>query len=188
MKKALYIRFAAALLAVIMLAGVAGCSGSSTKIIAEGRVDSLRWALTEKGELSFTGTGAISGVEYVLSMETGLSDTVRPGWYDYRDSITSVVIGEGIDGISMNAFMNFTALREMDISSTVQVIDGYAVTGCPSLEKVIIRGSRVEMEKYCIGYTGGTAESCLSSVVFYGTAGSGVKQYAQQCGAKYSEL
>lgn len=188
MKKVICVRLAAVLLALTALLATVGCSGSGSKIAAEGRVDNLRWALSEKGELSFTGTGAIPGVEYVLSMETGLSETVRPKWYDYRDEVTSIVIGEGIDSISMNAFMNFTELKTVDISSTVRVIDGYAITGCPSLEKVIVRGARVDMEKYCIGYTGGIAESCLSSVVFHGAAGSGVSEYAEQCGAKFSRI
>jgi len=188
MKRTTAQRLIITILAVAMLLTAVGCSGSSSRIIAEGRVDNLRWAIDENGELSFTGTGAIPGEEYILSMETGLSETVRPEWYNYRDQVTGVIIGGGIDSVSMNAFVGFSSLWTVDISATVRTIDGYAIYACPSLEQIIIRGGNVDMERYCIGYTGGTAESYLSSVVFYGTADSGVKQYAQQCGAKYSEL
>lgn len=174
--------------AVSLLTAVCGCSGGSAQIISEGKVDNIRWALDDSGCLSFTGSGALPGVEYTLSMETGLSQTVYPEWYDFRDRITMVVVGSGIDSISMNAFMNFPVLRQIDFSATVNRIDGYAVTGCPALERVVIRCADVEMEKYCIGYIGGAADSTLADVTFAGIAGSQTEEYARGCGAKFSRL
>ena len=135
-----------------------------------------------------TGTGAIPGVEYVFNTSTGLTDTVYPRWYDHRDSITRVVIGGGIDSVSMNAFMYFPELEEMDFAATVGAIDGYAVTGCSSLRRVIIRCPSVEMEKFCIGYSGGVAEDYLSQLVFQGVSGSQTESYAGLCGARFSRL
>ncbi len=179
---------AAAIIAALMLVAAAGCSGGNADIVAGGKVDNIRWALDSEGCLSFTGTGALPGVEYVLSMDTGLSETVRPEWYSYRDDIKEVIVGANIDGISMNAFMGFGSLRVIDVSATVEYVDGYAVSGCSALEKVIIRGGRTELERFCIGYTGGTPENVMSGVVFEGVRGSQTQKYAEDCGAKFSAL
>lgn len=188
MKRTLIARIISIAAAVCLLLTVCACSGSTGGAVAKGSVDNLRWALDSKGCLSFTGSGAIPGVEYAFNTGTGMTDTIYPEWYDYREQITEVIIGSGIDGVSMNAFMYFPALREIDIAATVSVIDGYAVTGCTALERVTIRCASVEMEKYCIGYTGGTADSNLTDVVFVGAAGSQVQDYAGQCGARFSKL
>ena len=127
-------------------------------------------------------------MEYVLSMDTGLSETIRPEWYSYRDQIEEVIVGANIDGVSMNAFMGFGKLRVIDISTSVKHVDGYAVTGCPSLERIIIRGEHTDLERYCIGYTGGTPEDVIYTVTFVGARGSQVQQYAAECGAKFSAL
>ena len=176
------------MVSVLCLLPVLTACGGSASIVAEGKVDNLRWALDSDGCLSFTGTGAIPGTEYTLSMDTGLSEAVYPKWYDYRDQVTEVVVGTGIESISMNAFVSFPALRVIDLSESVKRINGYAVTGCYSLERVVIRCAGVDMQKYCIGYTGGTADSYLSGVTFVGAAGSQVKDYAEGCGAKFSKL
>ncbi len=178
----------AIILSAVLLLTVCGCSDKGSQIIAQGKVDNLRWAVDDGGCLSFTGTGAIPGVEYVFNTSTGMSDNVYPDWYSHRDSISRVVIGSGIDSISMNAFMYFPALRQIDVAATVGSIDGYAVTGCTALERVVIRGSAVEMEKYCIGFTGGTADRNLSEVVFEGIPGSQVESYAEQCQARFDRL
>lgn len=179
---------AAILLASLLMLTVAGCSGGSAEITASGKVDNIRWALDDEGCLSFTGTGALPGVEYVLSMDTGLSETVRPEWYAYRDQVKTVIVGANIDGVSMNAFMGFGSLRVIDISATVEHVDGYAVNGCAALERVIIRGAGTGLERYCIGYTGGTPEAVMSGVVFEGVRGSEAQRYASECGAKFSAL
>ena len=179
---------AAVVLAAVLMLACAGCGGGSADIVASGKVDNIRWALDDEGCLSFTGTGTLPGVEYVLSMDTGLSQTVRPEWYSCRDQVEKVIVGANIDGVSMNAFMNFTALRVIDISATVEHVDGYAVTGCASLERVIIRSGGTKLERYCIGYTGGTPEAVMSGVVFEGVRGSETQKYADDCGAKFSAL
>jgi len=191
MKNTLTVRITALICSAVLLCALlaaAGCSGSRTQIIAEGKVDNLRWVLDDSGCLSFTGTGAIPGVEYALDAETGLTQTIYPGWYEHRGQITEVIIGGGIDSISMNAFMYFPALRVMDIAATVSTIDGYAVSGCTALERVTIRCASVDMEKFCIGFTGGAADSNLESVTFVGASGSQVEKYAADCGAKFSKL
>lgn len=188
MKTALNTKILCALAALCVLLGLCGCSEADYAVIAEGKAGELRWVLEDNGCLSFTGNGAIPGVEYTFNTETGLTDTVYPAWYEHRNGITEVIIGSGIDSVSMNAFMNFPSLTRIDFAATVSRIDGYAVTGCSSLRRVIIRCPNVDMEKYCIGYTGGTADSSLADVVFEGVRGSQAESYADLCGARFSRL
>ncbi len=188
MKTALNTKIICALAAICLLLGLFGCSGADSTVIAEGKTGELRWVLEDNGCLSFTGNGAIPGVEYTFNTGTGLTDTVYPAWYEHRDSITEVIIGSGIDSVSMNAFMYFPSLTRIDFAATVSRIDGYAVTGCDSLRRVIVRCPAVEMEKFCIGYTGGTADGNLADVVFEGVPGSQTESYAKGCGARFSKL
>jgi len=191
MKRTIYAtmrRAAVFVLTAVLVLACAGCSDSGSDVVAEGKVDNIRWALDDEGRLSFTGTGALPGVEYVLSMDTGLSETVRPEWYSFRDQVSTVIVGANIDGVSMNAFMGFGRLRTIDISATVEYIDGYAVNGCPALERVIIRGGRTELERYCIGYTGGVPEDIMSEVTFEGVRGSETERYAAVCGSHFDAL
>lgn len=179
--------------AVLLVAGLvlllcAGCAEDSSAVVAQGKVDNIRWALDDDGCLSFTGTGALPGVEYSLNIDTGLSDTVRPTWYDYRDQVEKVIVGANIDSVSMNAFMSFSLLRVLDISATVSSVDGYAVSGCPALERVIVRGAGTELERFCIGYVGGTPEDVMSGVTFEGVRGSDAERYAAACGADFESL
>lgn len=189
MKRSLSLRLGCAVLAALLLAlCLCGCGSGKAAVVAEGRVDNLRWALDEDGCLSFTGTGAIPGIEYILDAQTGQTQTVYPVWYSHRDSVTAIDIGGGVDSLSMNAFSGFASLRTVELGSSVQHIDGYAISGCPQLERVVIRSAEVEMEKFCIGYSGGTPESAMSSVTFAGVPGSEVQEYARECGAKFSKL
>ncbi|MBE6759105.1 MAG: hypothetical protein E7554_03340 [Ruminococcaceae bacterium] len=188
MKRTAKLTSVAALLAALVLIFCVGCSDGSSAVVAQGKVDNIRWALDDAGKLSFTGTGALPGVEYSLNMDTGLSDTVRPQWYDYRDQVEEVIVGANIDSVSMNAFMSFSSMRVLDISATVESIDGYAVSGCPALEKVIIRGEHTELERFCIGYVGGVPEDVMSDVTFEGVRGSDTERYASACGADFDAL
>jgi|GEM_PF-1569428 len=189
MKRTVIKRLSTSLCAVLMLCTMlCGCAGKKAEIVAEGSVDNLRWALDAEGCLSFTGTGAIPGVEYILDAQTGQTVTVRPSWYDHRSAVTDIVIGGEIDSVSMNAFMSFGSLRTIDFGASVEHIDGYAVSGCPSLERVIVRAADPVLEKYCIGYVGGTPEDAMASVVFEGVPGSETQSYARECGAKFSKL
>lgn len=86
-----------------------------------GTEGSLSWELNSNGVLTITGSGAMPDYD--------LNDT-RPGWYDYRDQIYSVEIGEGVTSIGDNAFRGletaYTNLNSVTISTTVTSIGAYA--------------------------------------------------------------
>ena len=91
------------------------------KVDHSGTEGSLSWELNSKGVLTITGSGAMPNYD--------LNDT-RPGWYDYRDQIYSVEIGEGVTSIGDNAFRGletaYTNLNSVTISTTVTSVGAYA--------------------------------------------------------------
>ena len=87
--------------------GVIGDPGS---ISIGGMEGTLRWSLTAAGDtLTFYGEGYISG--NTINYRTGY-DTYRT-WNAYRESVTHLIINEGIFQISDNAFMwdNLTGIE-----------------------------------------------------------------------------
>jgi hypothetical protein len=70
--------------------------------------------------LTISGTGAISS---------------NP-WYSYKNDITSVVINNGVTGISSSVFMNTTNLKSVSIPASVTFIRQQVFDGCTNLETV----------------------------------------------------
>lgn len=91
------------------------------KVDHSGTEGSLSWELNSNGVLTITGSGAMPDYD--------LNDA-RPGWYDYRDQIYSVEIGEGVTSIGDNAFRGletaYTNLNSVTISTTVTRVGAYA--------------------------------------------------------------
>lgn len=120
------------------------------------------WAINaENNVLYIAGTGAIPDFE----------DKGAP-WYDQRNKIRGVVIGEGITAIGANAFNSCavmrvallpnsltaigdhaffccTSLREIQIPANVNVIGTYAFAACDVLRTVKFLGNRLtELDSY----------------------------------------
>ena len=70
--------------------------------------------------MTFTGTG------YALSL----------GIQRYKNDVKKIVFSEGITGIEQGMFEDFTALEEIQFSSTVKRIWHNAFKGCTSLKSV----------------------------------------------------
>ncbi len=72
---------------------------SEEPIIAEGTCgESLTWSLSKEGKLTIDGEGDMDDYAY---SENG--DELPP-WYEYRDSIKEIQIGEEVTGIGSHAF------------------------------------------------------------------------------------
>ncbi len=91
-------------------------------------------ALTEIGQFAF------SNYDYVpKTAEDEISEEVPETtkmWYIGDDTITKVVVPEGVEKIGRFAFANLTALREVVLPSTLKIIDYGAFSGCSSLVTV----------------------------------------------------
>ncbi len=103
-----------------------GTSGNPWKCGPDGSEESVTATLSG-------GTLTISGTGNMRSYATG-----RTPWYGSRDSITSVVIGEGVTSIGGNAFESCGKLTSVTIPDSVTSIGNHAFYYCRELESVTI--------------------------------------------------
>ena len=95
----------------------------SVPVIARGTCgQNLTWKLTEDGLLKIKGTGAM----------TDYNASTAP-WKDYRDSIETVEIGDGVTRIGNYAFYQCTNLTDLTLPTTVSTIGESAFRECSSL-------------------------------------------------------
>ena len=97
-------------------------------ILHEGESGDLKWVLYENGLLEITGSG---------KMSWSYSYNSSP-WYAYRDSITSIMIGDGVTSIGYYAFFECTGLTSITIPDSVTSIGNYAFSGCKGLTSITI--------------------------------------------------
>ena len=97
----------------------------------------VRWTL-EDGVLTVSGSG---------NMYNYQEDSFTP-WYDQAESITSVVIDDGVTGIGAYAFYNCKNVKNIPIPDSVTVIQRWAFSLCSSLESITIPGSVTEINDY----------------------------------------
>lgn len=98
--------------------------------------ENLTWVLDTDGTFTLSGTG---------EMETWANHFSTP-WYDYEESMTRIVIENGVKNISGRSFYSCSNLQSATISYTVTDIGSYAFYAAPST--FVIKG-----------YTNTTAES-----------------------------
>ena len=96
-------------------------------------------------DLSLTQIGqfAFSNFEYVMKNEEELAfdDAEKSkAWFIGDNTITKVIIPEGVKSIANYAFANLTALEEVVLPSTLESIDYGAFYGCTSLQKITFSG------------------------------------------------
>ncbi len=89
--------------------------------------DNLTWKLTDDGELTIEGEGAMFDFQ---------QDANRPSWDDYQGSIKSVTIKEGVTSIGAWAFSG-CALTSIFIPEGVVSIGEKAFRGCNNLTSIV---------------------------------------------------
>ena len=101
---------------------------ADSNITAQGTCgDDLTWTLTEDGLLTISGTGAMS-----YCSEEGAP------WWNYRESITSVVLEEGVTTVSTAAFSTCENLTTVTLPEGLTSIGDYAFLYCCSLNGVML--------------------------------------------------
>ncbi len=89
------------------------------------------------------GNFAFSNFDYVEKTpeELAFDDTeTSKQWYIGDNTITKVVLPEGVEKIGAYAFANLTALEEIVLPSTLTAIEYGAFYGCTSLQKISFSG------------------------------------------------
>ena len=100
--------------------------------------------VTFLGERTFRGTGlvrvnynAIDAPYPYINYEWG-----RTGYPEvFPESVTRVIIGEGVKSIPAGLFRNSKNLTRVQMASTVERIEAYAFSGCTSLESIDLPSS-----------------------------------------------
>ena len=91
--------------------------------------EQVQWALTDEGAtLTISGTGAMNNYD---------NSSNRPPWYAYRDTIESVVVGEGITGIGNYAFCEHDALTSISLPAGLTSI-GNDAFACTSMTAIVL--------------------------------------------------
>ncbi len=100
--------------------------------------DFLIWRLTNEGELIIDGFGDM----YDYTGEE------KAPWYEYRESIKSVCIGNGATSVGNYAFWWCDYITIIDIPESVKRIGSYAFYHCTGLSSVIIPDGVQEISEY----------------------------------------
>ncbi len=191
MKKHVVLLAALALIALLAMAETGMAEGTGTTV--SGKLTStITWSLSE-GTLNIQGSGAAPNYEYPSSADP------EPPWYKYRNEITHIVVGEGINSLGNYFFKNCENVVNVQLPSSLYAIGGAAFVGNSSLTQITIPDS-VSSLSWDVFYNCTSLESVelpssissISSNVFYNTGDNLTiygenNSYAQQY-AKYNNI
>ena len=149
----------------------------------------LSWILTTDGVLMISGTGKIS-----------FSSTGYNPWQCSPD-IRSVIIGEGVDGISSNAFYGCSHMENVSLPEGLSVIEREAFRDCTGLKNITLPDGLKSIDVYtfykCSQLTSVTVPESVSSIdpsafidtspdlVIYGMPGSYAQTFAEGQGTTF---
>ncbi len=128
--------------------------------------NNVTWTLSlSNGTLTISGTGAMADYS---------SYTDVP-WYDYRSSIKSIVINDGVTSIGDYAFYDCSSLTSVTIPNSVTSIGEQAFCECYSLTSITIPNSVTSIGNYafygCSSLTSITIPNSVTSIGNYAFKG-----------------
>lgn len=91
------------------------------------------------GTLTISGTGDMTDYYYYSAPSP---------WNAFKDSITDVIIENGVESIGEDAFRECSAIKSVDIAPSVKIIKQNAFRDCTSLEAIDIPSSIESIEYY----------------------------------------
>lgn len=98
----------------------------------------LDWSLdTETGVLELTGSGFLESYRSIY--DPGIQ------WLNYRDSIKTVKVGEGVTELGACAFGYCTNLTSVSLPSSLTAIGDYAFNSCPKLISITLSDNITEL-------------------------------------------
>ena len=110
----------------LMLLMLGTCTPAlAEKLVDSGDVGTIHWELDSKGKLTVTGTGIIEKIPAVDA---------------YAKKIKVLEIGDGITGITCEAFSYLRALTKITFGKDVQVIESGAFFDCTKVQSITFTG------------------------------------------------
>ena len=126
------------------LLSVTGCSvkqeqdNASASLVASGTTGALKWELGEDGTLTISGKGEMPDYNYDFVNE---EYHFPSPWYEDRENIIAVIIGDEVSNIGINAFYQCSKMTSIAIGNSVTVIGSVAFRACENLKTVDIPNS-----------------------------------------------
>jgi hypothetical protein len=106
--------------------------------------EGLEYTLNDDGtSYSVTGIGTCADTDVVVpaAYNNKPVTSIDNGAFRYCNSITDVIIAEGITAIHQNAFLGCTSLKSVNIPKSITNISRCTFAGCPSLTDITIPDS-----------------------------------------------
>lgn len=113
--------------------------------------EALTWTLSEEGVLTVSGTGAMEDFE---------SYTDAP-WYAHYESITAIVVEEGVTSIGNSAFSCCEALVSVTLPEGLLSIGSDAFSSCTGLESILLPQTLEEIGHYGFAWCEALSELVL---------------------------
>lgn len=138
-------------------------------VVSEG-TKGLEYSLNSDGKgYSVNGIGTAKGTVIVIPAEyNDLPVTeIRNNAFQYNETVTSVVISEGVSTVGSGAFRGCSALESIVIAKSVTSIGSSAFRYCDSLTAVYYAGSATDWEAVNIGSS--NSPLTKAEVYFYST-------------------
>ena len=156
-------RFLAALLALNIAYGITetpfldltdfSVKAENTVAVSDTLDSGMTWSIDEEGTFTITGTGEIDANHHY---------TIGHGWYDYKERIKKVVIGNGITTIPEFAFAGCENLVAVELPDTIEELGRCSFTGCAKLDKINFPDLRINKELILL-FSGNIEEKYLNS-------------------------
>lgn len=152
------------LLSIIMTLSLLPPQAFAADIVASGycggtgNEENVAWSLDSNGILTIRGNGAMRGYKGTVPQEGTLYKSDAP-WFVYKDSITSLIIENGVTCIGESAFAGCSEIISVQMPDTIDYIYHHAFAGCTSLIGEFPIGANVYLLQYtafdgCTGITG----------------------------------
>jgi hypothetical protein len=93
---------------------------------------------TASGTLSSNITWSISGNVMTISGTGEMGDVKNQPYSSYSSTVTEIIINEGVSSVGEGAFLNFSALKNVQLPETLEIIDVNAFSYCYNLTYINI--------------------------------------------------
>ena len=139
-------------------ATIIGYKGSDTKVVIPNYIDGMQ---VKKIESSQSGWKTL----WDSSICSGTSNEPILGYAPRQNTITDVIISEGIEEIGDFTFVASIALKNISIPSTVKVIGSSAFAGCSTITNIEIPLSVTKIDSYTFAKCKSLTEITIPSSV-----------------------
>lgn len=119
-------------------------AAASSELLSGSCGDSITYILNADGSLVISGSGEMKNF-----------DSSKPApWSSMMDSITSVVVEEGITSVGNQAFRHASNISTVSLPSTIYSIGSNAFSGCSSLRTIVLSAGITNIGAYAFSGVG----------------------------------